>query len=436
MQKPATSVDIAHTLGVETRPGRRWKRYAAVAVLLLAVLAAVLFFYSRWNGAGKGTQYQTREVALGNLTVTVSATGNLAPTGEVDVGSELSGIINRVEVDFNDRVKKGQPLAYLDDTKFAAAVRGSKAVLASAKAQLSQAQATVLQKQQNLDRLRRAKALSDGKALSPYDLESAEADLERALADRSSAEAAILRAEADLEVDESNLSKTVIYSPVNGTVLLRSIDPGQTVAASLQAPVLFTLAEDLSHMELQVDVDEADVGVVHAGQEATFTVDAYPDRLFEAHIIKVRFGSAAMQQEKSSAGATSAGVVTYTTSLSVDNPDLALRPGMTATAEIVVNKISDALLVPNAALRFTPPLPETVAPRRGIMNVLLPRPPMRRPSAGAASKARQPKVWILKAGEPEPVPVTTGASDGVHTVITGAALPPGTPVIVDMSAAK
>jgi HlyD family secretion protein len=167
-------------------------------------------------------------------------------------------------------------------------------------------------------------------------------------------------------------------------------------------------------------------------------VDAYPDRLFQARITKVRFGSAAMEQEKSSTNtATSAGVVTYTTSLAVDNPDLALRPGMTATAEIVVHKIADALLVPNAALRFTPPTPNNAGQSRGIIGALMPRPPMRRPSTGTADgKGRRPRVWVLSAGEPRPIPVTLGASDGVHTVITQGELQPGSQVIVDMLSVK
>ena len=282
------------------------------------------------------------------------------------MGSELSGIIKKVTVDFNTRVKTGQPLAYLDDTRYQAAVLGSRAALASAKAKLAQAQATVTQKQQNLNRLRRANTISGGKALSPYDLESAEADYERAKADEAAALAAIQQAEANLTVDETNLAKTIIYSPVNGIVLSRNIDPGQTVAASLQAPVLFTLAGDLTQMELQVDVDEADVGLVREGQEATFTVDAYTDRTFKARITQVRFGSE-----------TTNNVVTYKTLLQVQNPDLVLRPGMTATAEIVVEKIENAVLVPNAALRFIPPMAENTFNRRGLVGMLLPRPPRR-----------------------------------------------------------
>jgi HlyD family secretion protein len=352
--------EIAQTLGLDSgsKGRRRMGRWILAIIILLVVVTGVLYGLRRNNG--NTPQYKTAKATQGDLTVTVTATGNLAPTREVDVGSELSGIITKVTVDYNDKVQQGQPLAYLDNTKFEAAVMGSRAALASARARLQQAQATLHQKEQNLKRLRQAGSLSSGRALSPYDLESAEADLERATADQAAAQAAIQQAEASLKVDETNLSKTVIYSPVNGMVLQRNVDPGQTVAASLQAPVLFTLAEDLTQMELQVDVDEADVGQVKSGQAATFAVDAYPDRQFAATITQVRFGSQ-----------TTSGVVTYKTLLKVDNPDLALRPGMTATADIVVQKIENALLVPNAALRFAPPRLSNGNQRRGLLSMLV-----------------------------------------------------------------
>jgi HlyD family secretion protein len=414
--------EIAETLGVsEGQTATRQNKRLVLVVAALAIAALVLLFgFKRTNG--QAPRYKTLQATRGALTVTVTATGNLAPTRKVEVGSELSGIITRVTVDYNDPVEKGQPMAYLDDTKFKAAVMGSRAALASAKAKLQQAQATMLFKQQNLQRLRRAGSLSSGRALSPNDLESAEADLEIAKADDAASQAAIQQAEATLKVDETNLSKTVIYSPVNGVVLLRSVDPGQTVAATLQAPVLFTLAEDLTQMELQVDVDEADVGQVAAGQAATFTVDAYPDRKFEATITQVRYGSQ-----------TTSGVVTYTTLLKVENPDLALRPGMTATADIVVQKIADALLVPNAALRFTPPKPTETNTRGGLIGMLLPRPPQREESQAETTNDRnQQRVWILRQGQPVAIPVVAGPTNGSHTVIAHGDLQPDTPLVVDV----
>jgi HlyD family secretion protein len=419
---PKSLPDIADTLGLdgEVGPGRRLWRWLGWGVALLLLAAAAGTYWLQRSG-GDGVQYQTQEARRGDLTVTVTATGNLAPTNEVEVGSELSGIIRTVAVDYNARVTVGQPLAHLDDTKFAAAVMKSRAALASARAQLKQAQATLVKEEQNLKRIQDARRISGGRLLSESDLESAEAELERARAQVAIAQAAIQQAEATLLADETDLAKTVIYSPVDGIVLTRSVDPGQTVAASLQAPVLFTLAEDLAEMELQVDVDEADVGLVEEGQTATFTVDAYPERTFQALITQVRFGSQ-----------TTDGVVTYKAVLKVDNPDLALRPGMTATADITVQKIADALLVPNAALRFTLPQPKAKGRSRGLFDVLIPRPPRSgaRPEADAKGDGKRQRVWLLEGGQPVPKAVTVGATDGAFTVVTGGDLAPGTALVV------
>jgi HlyD family secretion protein len=421
--------DITRALGLDqSGKGRRqWKRWLAWGALIgvLVLMALVLI---RNNGK-TATQYRTVGVTRGDLTVTVIATGNLAPTNEVEVGSELSGIIESVLVDYNDRVTAGQPLARLDPTKFEAVVMQSRAALASAQARHQQTLATLLQKEKGLQRFQRAHVLSGGKAPSAGELEAAEADLQRARADVAAATAAIAQARATLKVDETNLSKTVIYSPINGIVLLRNVDPGQTVAASLQAPVLFILAEDLTRMELRVDVDEADVGQVKEGQDATFTVDAYPDRTFSAHLTQVRYGSQITD-----------GVVTYTTLLNVDNPDLLLRPGMTATAEIVVQKIEDAVLAPNAALRFRPAqeAPRRQVSRRGVMGMIMPRPPASARQAGMSPDpwTRQQRLWIVKDRQAVPIAVSTGPTDGAATVITSGGIEPGTAVIVDAIALK
>jgi HlyD family secretion protein len=423
------SNEIARTLALDPsgHAPRRWKRWLKWGLPILVVVAAALLLLM--NNGEATTQYSTAEVTRGNVTVTVTATGNLAPTNEVEVGSELSGIIKTVLVDFNDRVATGQPLAHLDPTKFEAVVMQSRAALSAAQARQQQAQATLLQKEQSLNRLRRAHDLSGGRAPSAGELEIAEADLERARADIASARAAIAQARATLSVDETNLSKTTIYSPIDGVVLTRNVQPGQTVAASLQAPVLFVLAEDLTRMELRVDVDEADVGQVEQGQEATFTVDAYPDRTFSAHIVQVRYGSQITD-----------GVVTYTTLLDVRNPDLVLRPGMTATADIVVQRIEDAVLAPNSALRFRPTqeTPREQFGSRGVMGLLMPRPPAagRRPDTTIAPRNRQQHLWILNDNQPVPITITTGPSDGVATVITSDNVEPGTAVIVREIAEK
>jgi len=342
----------------------------------------------------------------------------------VDVGSELSGIVETVLVDDNDQVKKGQVLARLDVSRLKDQVIQSRATLEAAQAKVRQAQATVKEAQASLERLRQVQQLSGGKVPSQAELSTAEATLARGNADESSARAAVAEASAALRSNETNLNKAEIRSPINGVVLTRKVEPGQTVAASFQAPVLFTLAEDLKQMELQVDVDEADVGSVRDGQKATFTVDAYPGRRYPATVKRVGFGS----QVKDN-------VVTYPTLLGVDNDDLTLRPGMTATAEITTIERDNALLVPNAALRFTPPeaASQPATSSGGIVSKLMPRVPRQAPrkAGNAGPRSTAQNVYILRNGEPVAVAVIVGASDGRNTEITRGDLAAGTPVVVE-----
>ncbi|NIA08858.1 MAG: HlyD family efflux transporter periplasmic adaptor subunit, partial [Nitrospiraceae bacterium] len=224
-------------------------------------------------------------------------------------------------------------------------------------------------------------------------------------------------------LNETDLSKATVYSPINGVVLKRAVDPGQTVAATFQTPLLFTLAEDLSKMELHVDVDEADIGMVRSGQKATFTVDAYPDRRFPAHITQVRFGPK-----------TVAGVVTYETVMRVDNSELLLRPGMTATANIVVKHIDKALLVPNAALRFVPPpQDESASSSGGLVGRLLPHPPRSMfTEAREKLKGKRRRVWIIRNGRLFPIKISIGATDGIMTEVKKGKIKPGLPLVVDV----
>jgi HlyD family secretion protein len=340
-----------------------------------------------------------------------------------------------VHADVNDRVKPGQTLARLDASKLEAQIEQSKAALASARAKVLQAQATVRESEATLARLHRLRELTGGRTPAQADVDGAEAAFARATADEATARASVAQAAAALAVLQTDLSKAVIRAPTSGIVLKRSVEPGQTVAASLQAPELFVIAEDLTRMELHVSVDEADVGRIRTGQEATFTVAAYPDRKYEARITRVHYGSTA-----------TGGVVTYETVLRVANPDLTLRPGMTGTAEILVEKLEDALLVPNAALRFTPEeapaggarvVQATAGSGSGLLSALLPKPPMRgrnrraQALAGApAEKSGKARVWVLKDGRPVAVPITTGSTDGAFTHVLRGDLAPGTPLVV------
>lgn len=411
---------LADLLGQQSASSRRAKtRWIVAAALIL--LAAGAYFFLRPDSGTAALRYQTEPVIRGNLTVTVSATGTLQPINQVDVGSELSGIVEAVLVDDNDQVTKGQVLARLDTSKLEDQVAKSRAAVVAAEAQVQQMQATVEEARANLARLRQVAELSGGKVPSKAELETAEAALKRAIANEAAAHAAVIQAKATLQSDETNLSKAYIRSPINGVVLLRQVEPGQTVAASLQAPVLLTLAEDLSQMELRVDVDEADVGRVREGQPATFTVDAYPDRKYPATIVRVSYGS----QVKDN-------VVTYPTLLRVDNSDLSLRPGMTATAEIVTAQRENVLLVPSAALRYSPLPPSSANRGPGFVGSLMPRPPMRRMATRPANgNGEGTRVWVLRDGQPVPVSVVTGASDGRYTEIIGGELQEGMAVITD-----
>lgn len=427
-QSTAPSRDIAQTLGIDRHTTRyaRLKPYILWGGMLLLVAIIALLVWKKRAADGQ-VSYQTQEVVRGNLVITVSATGTLQPNNQVDVGSEISGTFKTVEVNYNDRVRRGQVLGRLDTAKQEAQVKQTIASLEAARARVLQARATVSEAKAKLARLVQVEEASGGKVPSKSEMESARATLERAVADEANVKAAVTQADASLEVQRIDLAKSVLRSPINGIVLKRAVEPGQTVAASLQTSVLFTLAEDLTLMELQVDVDEADVGKVQPGQNATFTVSAYPDRTFPAVVSQVRFGSK-----------TVAGVVTYTTVLKVNNTDLLLRPGMTGTAGITVQKVDNVTLVPNTALRFSPPAAVAVKQSSGgsLLGKLMPRPPSQAAKPQENDPNTQRHVWTLRAGQLQKIAVTTGMTDGVRTEVKGGALEPGTPVVVDLVEAK
>ena len=420
---PPGARDIEAILGVgdHTHSGlfrRRNLIWAAVAVI------AGVGLYAAWSisGGQPGMSYVTEPVTRGNLTVLVTATGSAQPITQVNISSELSGTVRKVLVDYNSPVKTGQVLAELDMDKLKASVENVRAKLEASKAKVADAAASIEEKRGQYERRR---VLAAKQAASAEDLDLAKAAYDRAIAQHASALAEVKVAEADLRLNEINLTKACICSPIDGVILTRNVDPGQIVASSLQAPVLFVIAEDLRRMELRVDVDEADVGKIKIGHKATFSVDAYPERKFPAEIKDIRYGSEVVQ-----------GVVTYKAILSIDNSELLIRPGMTATAEIVVQHVSDALLVPNPALRFSPATTQTGGQQRSFLQRLLPGRPRFRPPSKQADTGANRTVWTLRNGVPAAVPVVIGVTDGRRTEIAEGDIAADQRVIVDAVAAK
>jgi len=422
--------DLQALLGADHAPAW-WKRPALwIGVAVLLASAGGYYYWQAQKKTNAAPVYVTEALKKGKLTLTVAANGTLQPTRSVNIGSELSGTVKRVLVDVNDRVKRGQVMVELDTAKLDDQVQRSRAALASAQAQLALSAATVKESRANLARFEEVSRLSGGKVPSAAELDTARAALERALANETSARANIASARATLATDETNLSKASIRSSIDGVVLTRSVDPGNAVAASLQAVTLFSVAESLAQLKLEVSVDEADVGSVKVGQNASFTVSAYPSRRYPATIKRVAFGSTKTDN-----------VVTYTTTLEVNNADQSLRPGMTAAATIVSTERSGVLLVPNTALRYSPSAASASAasaPSSSILSKMMPRPP----SSGARKSARTDgdapgakQIWILKDGQPVATPVQTGISDGRHTEVSGAGLSEGMAVIIDQRTA-
>jgi HlyD family secretion protein len=408
-----------------------WYRRTWFWVLVLAIAATGggWWWYARAQ-ANAEPQYVTETAERGDLTLTVSANGTIQPTRAINIGSELSGTVLEVRVDVNDRVKKGQVMVVLDTAKLRDQILRSTATLASANAQVALTEATAREAQATLARLQEVARISGGRVPSHAELDSAQAGQDRAVASVASAHAGVSDAEAALALDHINLSKASITAPADGMVLTRAVDPGNAVAATLQAVTLFTLAEDLAKLRLWVYVDEADVGSVKAGQSATFTVSAYPTRKFPAKITRVGFGSTITDN-----------VVTYLTYLDVDNADMSLRPGMTASASIVAMQHTKVLLVPNTALRFSPTsaaaAAAAAAAKGGAFANMGPRMPggNRHSAAQGASTAGAKEVWVLRQGNAVAVAVVPGISDGHRTEITGGDLEPGMQVITEQKSA-
>ncbi|RDC61296.1 Macrolide export protein MacA [Alteripontixanthobacter maritimus] len=420
---------IDEFLGAKPRPW--WRRWMKVwlPVLVLVILALSV---SQCMGGDEQPEYITDDVVARSLDLTVSATGNLRPTNQVDIGSEVSGRVDRVLVDVNDRVARGQVLAQINTDVIGDQVTQGRANVNAARAQLNQAGATLDVERAQLARLRNVYEASGGKVPSQTELEQAEAAVKRSAAAVASARANITSAEAQLSSSVTSRNRAVIRSPVSGVVLARQVEPGQTVVASFNTPNLFIIAEDLAAMQLRVEIDEADVGQVEEGQKATFTVDAYPGRRFPAVVERVDQASSNTGSQTGQATPGANSVVSYEARLAVTNSEGLLRPGMTATATIATQSTGKKMLVPNGALRFDPD--EEVDTGGGsALNVEVGLEQQeQQASIGVGSKQR---VHVLKDdGTLEAIDVITGQTDGRMTVVTSSALEPGMKVVTGVGA--
>lgn len=396
-----TTEDVQRAIGAGKRsiPRRVITWLIVVGVVVLAAWMIRGWLIRRANA---GPKYETATAERGDIVVTVTATGTLQAVTTVEVGAEVTGKLLSVKVDANDVVTKGQLLAEIDPEQLAASVEQARAQVSQAYAAIAQAKVT--QTETTLA-LNRAKALAAQGLLSQGEVEAATASKQRADANLVSANANATLASAAHKFAQSRLERTKIYSPIDGIVLARLVEPGQTVTAGFATPLLFKLAQDLTLMRLNVDVDEADVGRVRDGFDASFTVEAYPGRVFPSKVLSLR------NEPK-----TSQNVVTYQAVLAVDNKEKLLRPGMTCTATIITQTQKDVLTVPNAALRFTP-----VTSGQGGFG--------QKKVAGTTKK--QPRVWVLDGKTPVAIDVSVGASDGFTTEILEGDVEVGTAVIVE-----
>lgn len=404
------SVDKTEEVRQSIRASRSRGRlkWVVLAAMTAAIAAAAVWWFQRGD---RETAYRTAAVDRGDIVITATATGTLEPKSRVTVGAEISGQIEEVLVEQNDQVEKGQVLARFDTERLENSLAQAEASLAQARASLETALASREEAKLNEQRVER---LHEKGAASDQALEQARAEHKRAAAQVESARASIRQARATVSAHLTDLEKATIVSPVDGVVLSRKIEPGNTVAASFQAPELFVLAEDLSEMELHVDLDEADVGLVEADQSATFTVDAWPDRTFDATVQLVALNPTITNN-----------VVTYTTELEVDNEEGLLRPGMTATATIHTGRREDVLRVPNTALRFVPP--ESGEDDEEGFRI---GPPHREDQE---EEPDRDTVYRLVDGQPRLTHVQTGRTDGRYTEIRAGDIAAGDLVVTGIT---
>ena len=408
---------------------KRKRILLTTAVLLLAGGAGVAY----WRMSGEGTEvpFVTVPVQRGNITQVVSSTGTLQAGVTVQVGSQVSGTIDKLFADFNSKVKAGQVVAQLNQDKFKAAVEQARANLIASQSSFAKAKVAVEDAGRTLHRTRE---LRKRELTAQSELDAAQTAHDAAVAQLDVNKAQVAQAQAAINQVAVDLNNTTIRSPVDGMVISRNVDVGQTVAASLQAPTLFTIANDLSKMEVHSNVDEADVGNVWEGQEVTFTVDAFPARRFRGKVYQVRNAPVNVQ-----------GVVTYNAVARIDNKELLLKPGMTANVQFLVSRQEDVLTIPNMAMRFKPPDQKDEAQdllRQEKSRVAKPV-GTRRTSraggigagAGGARGNRHVTVYVLKENKAQPVEIQLGVTDGSRTEVRGGELHENDPLIIATSSA-
>jgi HlyD family secretion protein len=365
---------------------------ALIAGILILGAAVAGFFLLRGNG--NEPKFRTEKVARGDIVMAVTSTGTVNPVTTVLVGTQVSGTIKEIHVDFNSPVRKGQLIARIDPALFEAQVNQARANVFSSRANLEKAEATLVDAKRTMDR---NKELFSKNLIARSELDTAETNHETSKASVSAAKAQVAQTEAALSVAETNLYYTKIVSPVDGIVVSRNVDVGQTVAASFQTPTLFSIAQDLTKMQIDANVDESDIGDIKVGQDVEFIVDAYPDITFKGKVWQVRNAPVTVQN-----------VVTYDVVIKVDNPELKLKPGMTANVSIIVSIKKDVLKIPNAALRFRPSDKGTQMPEK-----------------------KGPGVWIFEKGQLRRVAVSAGIGDGTYTELVSGDIKEGQELVVE-----
>ena len=381
----------------------RYRTYRLVAALVCLLLVAAAGAWWNW-GTSTPPQYTIAEVTRGPIARTVTATGTVNPELTIIVGTYVSGVIQELYCDYNTVVKKGQSCAKIDPRPYQTIVDQSRANLAVARAQLAKDKANLTYTKVRYERTAR---LVQTNATSQDAVDAAKSNYEQTEAQILFDEATIQQRQAMLDAAQVNLDYTNIVSPVDGVVVSRNVTVGQTVAASFQTPTLFLIATDLTKMQVDTNVSESDIGGIKLGDASTFTVDTFPKRTFHGKVSQVRQSPQTVQN-----------VVTYDVVVSVDNSDLSLKPGMTAAVQIVVDKRTDALRIPNQALRYAP------SASRGAGSGL-----HSHPAAGGAEGANGGQVWVLRGGQPTAIPVTLGLEDDSFTEIVRGDLKPGDEVI-------